>query len=91
MTITELALLMQTQIHIKYMVSWMPTENPWCCNFKNCEVKEGRFLRTEYGVGATPQAAIESYVNLIKGSILVDGAFTDKRKEWNVPDTLTVD
>lgn len=50
-------------------------------NFKNCEVKDGYFLRGEYGEGNTFYEACEDYARKINGKKLVFNAYSDARKE----------
>lgn len=64
----------------------------WCIHFENCEVKEKKdsyCLVGAHGNGTTVQAAMADYINQIKGKLLVFDAFSDKRREFQLPDTLT--
>ena len=59
----------------------------WCCG-SDLEVKSGRFLSGVFGNGKTPDEAIASYANEIKGKIVVKRAFYEDRHEFNVPSDL---
>lgn len=52
--------------------------------YKNCEVKDGYFLKGEFGVGQTFEEACESYLNLIRGKTLVFKAYSDARHEVKI-------
>lgn len=53
-------------------------------SYKNCEVKDGCFLRGTYGVGITFDEACEDYLSQIRGQTLVFDACSSKRHEVKV-------
>ena len=90
MTITELATLIDEELQIR----WCSNMGDWIAHFEHGETKEytgSCILASESGRGYSPALALGHYVNTLKGKILVFNA-TDsaKRKEFNVPTTLTV-
>lgn len=56
--------------------------------FIGSEISEGSFLKGEYGVGGTLDAALFDYANLISGKILVFNAYLESRKEIEVPELV---
>lgn len=52
--------------------------------YQDCDVKDGCFLKGEYGVGQTFEEACENYLNLIRGKTLVFNACSDARHEVKV-------
>lgn len=50
-------------------------------HYENCEVKDGYFLKGEFGVGEDVIEACEDYLKKISGKTLVFNAMTDKREE----------
>lgn len=54
-------------------------------SFQNCEIKEGSMLISCSGDGATPDAAIRRYTNLISNRTVVYRATLDGRKDIMVP------
>ena len=62
-------------------------KNPFgiCVRYRNAEIKDGYFLKTEYGTGKDFEAACDDYLNKIRGKKLVFNAFSKKdRKEVTV-------
>lgn len=57
----------------------------YCAYFKNTEIKEGIFLKGEYGNGHTPEAAIGEYKHKICFRLLVVNAMSKDRKEIKIP------
>lgn len=58
----------------------------WNASFERAEVMvPPAGLLSEYGRGATPDAAIEDYAVAISGRRLAIDAYTDKRREITVP------
>lgn len=53
-------------------------------DFLNCEVKEGMFLKTVYGLGHTFEEACEDYLAQISGHTLIFDAYTKDRKSVTV-------
>ena len=66
--------------------------NRWCAKFEYAEVLEHKgsaTLVSEHGNGPTPEAALQKYIDGIKGKILVFNATGgDKRREFKVPMNL---
>jgi len=66
----------------------------WCARFEEVEVKERKGspeLLSEWGSGPTPEAALQEYIDCIKGKLLVFRATGgDKRREFKVPMFLEV-
>ena len=62
--------------------------NRWIAHFEDCEVKEGPILSSTYGEGNTANEAIFSYVDKIRNQTIVMYAYSEKRKEFRVPDNL---
>lgn len=56
--------------------------------FKDSGIKEGCMLAGVYGNGATPEQAIQNYCHKIQGRLLVIGAYSDVRREIQVPEKL---
>jgi hypothetical protein len=48
--------------------------------FLDCEVKDGMFLKTIYGLGLTFEEACEDYLAQISGHTLIFDAYTKDRK-----------
>jgi hypothetical protein len=63
----------------------------WYALFKNCETKEGGFLRGEFGNGSTPREAAENYCRAISGKRIVIRAGHNDRQEIDVPNMLLCD
>lgn len=53
--------------------------------FQGAEVASGGLLRGEYGEGNTEEEAIRNYAEVISHERLIVGAFTDARREIDVP------
>lgn len=53
-------------------------------DYRNCEVKEGCFLRSSPGRGQNFEEACEDYLNQIRGKTLVFNTYSDSRKEIKV-------
>lgn len=54
-------------------------------HFKKCEVKDGSFLVSNYGNGASPDESMNNYARNISGRLLVIDAYDEKRKEIQAP------
>ncbi len=63
--------------------------NRYYASFDRVEIKEGGMLRGSYGDGATPEEAIENYLGEIRGRRLVFAAYSDCRREIDVPNEFT--
>ena len=55
-----------------------------CVEYKNSEIKDGYFLKTEYGTGKDFESACDDYLKKIRGKKLVFNACTSYRKEVTV-------
>lgn len=58
-------------------------------HFEWAEIKDGPILRSDYGEGSTPRAAMKDYMQLIVGKTLVIRAHTPDRAEIQVPADMT--
>ena len=58
--------------------------NGICVEYKNSEIKDGYFLKTECGTGENFESACDDYLNKIRGKKLVFNACTSYRKEVTV-------
>ena len=90
MNITEYADILNLNIEINY---YHNQNNRWSANFGSSEIKDNSssaILKSEYGTGKSPREAIEDYLNLISGKVLVINAMSDNRREYMVPDNLEV-
>ena len=89
MKVTDYVDIINCNIKITYHHN---QNNRWCARFEYAEVMENEgsaMLKSEQGNGATPCAALEDYVDSIKGKILVFNATGgDKRREFKVPQNL---
>ncbi len=59
--------------------------------FEDTEVMGRGVLRGVYGEGPNPDAAIKDYASRIAGTRIAVKAYTDKRREFEVPNSLTYD
>lgn len=57
--------------------------------FEDTEVMWKGLLRGVYGEGPNPEAAINDYAARIVGSRIAVQAYTDKRREYDVPNDLS--
>lgn len=57
--------------------------------FEDTEVMWKGMLRGVYGEGPNPEAAIKDYAAQIAGSRIAVQAYTDKRREFDVPSNLS--
>jgi len=90
MNIQEYCDILNIEINLKYY----PNQNGrWCANFDHCEFKDtasSRILASTYGNGFTPQAAIEDFLEQIRGKLMVINATDEnKSREYIVPDSLS--
>ena len=59
---------------------------PRCyAHFKHSEIKDGICLSGKFGDGETEQEAIRNYAKEISGQMLVIGAFSNDRRNIQVP------
>ena len=86
MTILEFAEVVGVHLEMLYP----DTAGQWYVHLKGAETKEGGMLHSKSGRGRTPDEALKSYVEEIKGDRIVIKAYGDGRQEFNVPKTLTV-
>ena len=84
MNLVELATIMGTTINLS-------VSKQWVCRMDDVEIKEGCFLTTSWGCGATARKAIEDYVSQIRGKRIVCRSGSETlRRDVTVPDTLEV-
>lgn len=57
--------------------------------FEDTEVMERGLLRGIYGEGPNPDAAIQDYASRLAGTRIAVQAYTDKRREFDVPNNLS--
>jgi hypothetical protein len=55
-----------------------------CVEYKNAEIEDGYFLKTECGTGENFENACDDYLRKIRGKKLVFNACTSYRKEVTV-------
>ncbi len=61
--------------------AWTVQNGKVAVSFKNCEIKNGMFLVSEFGTGDTFEQACEDYLNKISGKTFVFNASSSSRKE----------
>ena len=90
MNIQEYSDVIQKEIKITYYPN---QKGRWTASFKGAEmlVSNGFALLSNYGEGLTPLLAMEDYLFKIIGHTLVFGAYTDKRQEYGVPTSITLE
>ena len=90
MNIYELADLIDQEL----VITRYPNENNrFSCSFDDTETKvskEDSFLTSRFGDGKSPSAAVKDYARKIRGKLLVIGAMSGSRKEFQVPKNLRV-
>lgn len=89
MTIEELADILGVNLVIRRYAN---QNNRYTAEFERTEIKiqkESVFFYGEHGTGKTPQEAISDYAKKIRGKWLVINAYSNNRKEFGVPRTLT--
>jgi hypothetical protein len=64
-------------------------ENLFYAGFEEVEVKAGETLVTKISNNMTADAAIRDYLDYIQGKTIVIGAYTDERKEYNIPPLIS--
>ena len=52
-----------------------------CVLYKGAEIKDGCFLKTDYGVGLDFESACDDYISKIRGKRLVFNAGTNDRED----------
>lgn len=60
----------------------------WSAQLERTEVKDGGCLVGAYGDGASPQSAMANYATRLAGQRIVVNAYSDNRREFNVPEDL---
>ena len=86
MTIKELAVIAGYPLRVSYMNQL----NRWHCNIERAEVMRDGFLSSQYGIGNTPEEAIQSYCEKLRGqTIAIDAYKKALRKEIPIPQTLS--
>lgn len=63
---------------------WKVPSGDVAVEYQNCDIKDGMFLRSEFGVGQTFYQACEDYLNKIHGKTLVFNAYSKNREEIRV-------
>ena len=58
-------------------------------HFECCEEKKGDILRSVSGRGKSIRAAIDNYINEIKGKDVVFNAGATYRREFTIPESLS--
>jgi hypothetical protein len=90
MNIEEYADALNLQIKLTYYPN---QNNRWCASFEYCEFKdspESSMLVNYHGNGVSPYMAISNFVKMIKGKVLVHDGMGANRREYRVPETLTM-
>lgn len=75
-------------LNVNIVTMYYPNQNTrFCAHFEYAEIRTGSAgLLSEHGNGETPQAAINDYLNKIKGKLLILNAMSkDLRREFTVP------
>ena len=86
MTLEDYADALNTQIIVQ---RYQCQRGRWVAHFACCDVIEGKILSSSYGEGTTPLGAMNSYTEKIRGTrIVFDAASPEKRREFDVPETL---
>ena len=62
----------------------------WSASIKRCEISDDGFLIGRFGNGHNPDDAINDYIKKIRGKVIVINALSENRKEFHVPDTITL-
>ena len=65
------------------IVVWKCSKEMICIAYENCDVKDGIFLKSEFGQGHTFEEACQDYYAKITGKTLVFG-YGDNREEIKV-------
>lgn len=52
-----------------------------CVSYKNAEIKDGCFLKTDYGTGTNFESACDNYLSKIRGKRLVFNANSNNRED----------
>lgn len=60
---------------------WKNADGKIGVKYQHCEIKEGDFLKTVYGIGKTFAEACENYLEQLHGKTLVFYAYSQYRKE----------
>lgn len=72
MTIEEYADI----INVRIVISRAPNHDGWIARFEESEIVEGRLLKSVFGCGQSPSAALAHYAKQIKGerlAVTIDG------------------
>ena len=88
MTIEELSGVINMRIDIANRPNWGDADGLWYASFKGAEVKGDGVLIGCSGNGATPQKALQAYVDEIRGKTLVFNAMSENRIEVQIPELL---
>lgn len=87
MTIEEFADVIQTDLLIR---RYSNQQNRYTCCFERSEVKISGGLLGAHGNGKSVALAISDYIDQIRGQCLVIGAYSKERREFGVPESLTL-
>jgi hypothetical protein len=90
MSIGELSDLLDIQIE---MTRYPNQSNRWTAKFKSCETKDKKsdpVLTGTYGNGFSPSEALSDYAYAIRGKVLIIDSYTERRREFVVPEKITV-
>lgn len=87
MTISEFSDVANVTIEIRCSPR---SSGPWIADIERGEIKGHGVLTSTTGWGKTPSEALEAMIKGIRGKTLVIGAYTDARREIQIPKTLVV-
>jgi hypothetical protein len=92
MTLTELVELLDIELTIHYRnLPPIACDERWYADLDYTEIKDGPVLEGVMGNGHTPSAALNALTHCLRGKRIVIHAMDPaKRREFNVPATLTV-
>ena len=85
MNILDYADALNLELEIRYYPN---QERRFCARFARAEIKKGGLLAGVHGSGSSPANAVEDYVTQLRGERLIIGAYSDSRREFDVPKNL---
>jgi hypothetical protein len=68
------------EISVKANLNTDTGEISWKCQYKGVEVNQGGYLKSEFGVGHTPEEAMANYASTISNKNLVYHAYSKDRR-----------
>lgn len=78
-------------INVDLEVTRYHNQARWLARFHGTEVRRGfAMLVSEYGLGKTPDEAIADYMEKIRGKKIIINAMSTTRREFVVPETITL-